>query len=342
MTGTSIQPPPTPAPTVPGVADVAIVVVTYRSAARIAACLEAIHTATRGLTSQIVVVDNASDDGTADAVRDVLRDTAQHAEVIERAGNDGFAAACRHGVSATRSRYVLFVNPDAVLAPDAVIELLACARRHPDAGIVGGRAVDASGVNDPRSWWGKPTPWSTLCFALGLSSLRPGSRFFDPESPRAWTSDERAVPVVTGALMLVDRRAWDELGGFDPAFFMYGEDADLCLRAAAAGWGPVVTPRAVVQHEGGGSSTQPVKATLLFTGKATLVRRHFPRGLRGAGVLLLELGTGLRAIGSRVVSPLDPRRQGRPTTAGATWRALWDARLEWRRGWGAPQRHDTA
>ena len=105
--------------------------------------------------------------------------------------------------------------------------------------------MHADGTSDPRSCWGLPSPWSALCFALGLSSLLPGNRVFDPEAPPPWTGDltaARAVPVISGACMLVSRELWDRLGGFDPVFFLYGEDADFCLRApprpGTARWSP--------------------------------------------------------------------------------------------------------
>jgi GT2 family glycosyltransferase len=134
--------------------------------------------------------------------------------------------------------------------------------------------------------------------------------------------------------MLVKRELWDQLNGFDPAFFMYAEDADFCLRAAALGYHPMVTARAVCQHEGGVSSSSERKLVLLFTGKATLVRRHFPRGLRTAGIGLLVTGVLLRAAASKVIGSASSARQQRPTTRGEDWRALWSARAEWRRGWG--------
>ena len=209
-------------------------------------------------------------------------------------------------------------------------------RSIPGTGIVGGRFVHPDGTTDPRSFWGRPSPWSAACFALGLSSLLPGSRFFDPEAPQQWSADpaqERAVAVVSGAFMLVRRQLWDTLGGFDPVFFLYGEDADFCLRAAAAGCPPMVTARAVCQHTGGRSSTGAGKLVLLFTGKCTLVRRHFPAGLRSAGVGLLLGGVLLRATVSRVTGTASATRQARPTARGEDWRALWAARDEWRRGW---------
>jgi len=309
-----------------------LVIVTYRNAADIGRCLRAVGKAVPRVSMEVIVVDNASGDDTSA----VARAAAPEARVIERTLNGGFADGCRAGAAAATGRWLLFLNPDTAIAPDAIGALLGCARGHRSAGIVGGRFVHADGTVDPRSWWGRPSPWSVLCFALGLSSLLPGNRLFDPESPRPWTSQpgqERAVPVVSGAFMLVKRELWDELDGFDPAFFMYAEDADFCLRAAARGYRPMVTARAVCYHEGGKSSSSVQKLVLLFTGKATLVRRHFPPGLRGVGVGLLLTGVFLRATASRVNGSASPARQGRPTARGADWRALWTARAQWRRGW---------
>lgn len=315
---------------------VSVVIVTYRNTTIIARCLEALAAACPGVGMDVTIVDNASGDGTADTARLAAQSAALRARIIERTINGGFADGCRIGAAAAQGRWLLFLNPDTVIAPGAIDALLGCAQSHPRAGIVGGRFVHADGTIDPRSWWGRPTPWSELCFALGLSSLLPGSSLFDPESPRSWTADpdqERLAPVVSGALMLVKRELWDELDGFDPTFFMYAEDADFCLRAAKLGYRPMVTARAVCLHEGGKSSSSTRKLVLLFTGKATLLRRHFPRGLRAAGIGLLLTGVFLRAAASTVTGSASPARQQRPTARGADWRALWSARAEWRGGW---------
>ena len=207
---------------------VSVVIVTYRNEADIGACLSAVGQAAPGIGMEVIVVNNASGDGTVAAAR-----AAGGTKIIERQANGGFAAGCASGAEAATGQWLLFLNPDTVIAPDAVEALLDCAQEHPATGIVGGRFVHPDGTTDPRSFWGRPSPWSAACFALGLSSLLPGSRLFDPEAPQQWSADpaqERTVPVVSGAFMLVRRQLWDTLGGFDPVFFLYGEDADFCLR----------------------------------------------------------------------------------------------------------------
>jgi N-acetylglucosaminyl-diphospho-decaprenol L-rhamnosyltransferase len=307
-----------------------VVVVTYRSASVIAQCLSATRQAASDDSMELIIVDNASGDDTVA----VARTAAPAAKIIEQERNVGFAAGCAVGASVARGGWLLFLNPDTVIAPDAVKALLGCAASHPSAGIIGGRFVDENGNADLTSWWGKLSLWSATCFALGLNSLLADIPFFNPEAPRPWISpnEVRAVPVVSGAFMLVRRDQWREIGGFDPAFFMYGEDADFCLRAAKAGCQPIVTAAAVCRHVGGKSSSSAQKLVLLFTGKCTLVRRHFPRGLRGVGVRLLLTGVFLRATASKWIN-LRPTRSTRPRTRGEDWSALWDKRGEWRHGW---------
>lgn len=312
--------------------ELSVVIVTYRNGDQIAPCLQAIGAAAPPVSMEVVVVDNASGDGTAAAARAAL----PSARIVERAANDGFAGGCRAGADMAVGQWLLFLNPDAVIAPDAIEALLGCARRHPDMDIFGGRFVHADGSPDPRSWWRRPSVWSTLCYAVGLTSLLAGNIVFDPESSRPWSADlqeDRRVPVVTGALMLMRRELWDELGGFDPAFFMYGEDTDLCFRAAARGYRCMVTAAAVCVHEGGRSSTSVGKLIMLFTGKVTFIRRHFPAGFRAVSIGLLLAGVALRALIGRFVSSMSSARQGRPTTPGADWRALWEARSQWLGGW---------
>jgi N-acetylglucosaminyl-diphospho-decaprenol L-rhamnosyltransferase len=315
----------------PDCGTLSVVIVTYRNAAVIRRCLQALGSATSEAPTEVIIVDNASADDTVS----FARKTASGARIIEQDHNGGFAEGCAVGASAATGRWLLFLNPDTVIAADAINALLRCAKSLPSAGIVGGRFVHEDGSVDPRSWWGRPSLWSAFCFAFCLDSIWPGSRIFDPEAPRPWTSslnDVHPAPVITGAFMLMRRDLWQELGGFDPVFFMYGEDADFCLRAAKIGYRPMVTAQAVCHHAGGKSSSSAQKMLLLFTGKCTVIQRHFPRGLRSIGTFLILTGVFVRATASRW-HEASPVRQERPTARGEDWRALWSMRGKWRRGW---------
>lgn len=313
--------------------DLSVIVVTYRNAATITACLDAIRAASTRLDVDVIVVDNNSPDDTVSVVRSAHPDVA----VIPRRVNDGFARGCRAGVEAAKGERLLFCNPDVVVAPDSLHALLATADSQPGAGIVGGRQVDGSGMTDPRSWWGRPTLWSCLMFGIGLSSRFPGHRLLDPESPLGWDGRSRAVPIVSGGFMLVERAVWESLDGFDPLFLLYGEDADLCLRARRAGWTPWVSGEARFQHAVGTSTGADAsvegagrRLRLVLQGKATVVRRHVRPASVATGCL--ALGTALRARWAPDVAPAVGPRSGTPRGA---WREAWRHRSTWIRGWRA-------
>jgi GT2 family glycosyltransferase len=169
------------------------------------------------------------------------------------------------------------------------------------------------------------TLWSVTSQVLGLSSLFRQSRLFNPEGYGGWDrSTEREVDIVTGCFLMIRRSFWEQLGGFDPAFVMYGEEADLCLRARARGARPRITPEATIVHYAGASETvRSDKMVRLLRAKVLLVRRHFPAWQRPLGLALFRLWPWSRAWGSRLMR--------RPGAAG--WAEIWARRGEWWHGW---------
>ena len=249
---------------------VTVVIVTYNSSEHIGACLDSALEQLPGDGSEVLVLDNASIDGTADLVEQQW----PQVHLIRSSVNVGFARACNQAAAATSTQFVLLLNPDAVMFPGCVAALLDLARRRPWGGLFGGRAYTAAGDVDPMSCWGRPTLWSSFCFATGLSTAFANSERFNPEGIGSWPRDtERPVDIVSGVLLLADRGAWERLGGFDERFFMYGEDFDLGIRAIAAGYEPVITPDAGIRHVGGASSAAVQMEILLFRGKVSLVRK---------------------------------------------------------------------
>jgi GT2 family glycosyltransferase len=203
-----------------------------------------------GLSYEVIVVENASADGSAELVRDEFPSF----RLIALEENT-VAAGSNLGVRAAEGEHILLLNPDTELVGDVLDALLRYARAHPEAGLVGGRTLTPDGELDAGSCWGAQSLWSLTCFATGLSTILRGSRLFNPESLAGWRRDSpREVDVVTGCLCLARRTVWEELGGFDEAFFMYGEDADLSARAHKLGYHPAITPEAVIIHHVGASS----------------------------------------------------------------------------------------
>ncbi|OLR91180.1 hypothetical protein BJP25_29890 [Actinokineospora bangkokensis] len=268
---------------------------------------------------EVLLTDNASADGAADVAEHFLGPAA----VLRLDRNTGFGHAVNRGVERARGEFVLLLNPDAEPEPGAVDTLLAHLRAHPDHGVVGGRYRTPDGGADPRSCFGRITLWSLTCGALGLSVVARGSRLFDPEALGGWDrTTPRHVDVVSGGFLLVSRALWDRLGGFDELFRIYGEDQDLCLRAARLGYRPSMTPDAVVVHDIGASSTSRAgRDVLVLCGRATVVQRHYRGPARRYGLGALALGVLLRATAERAL-----RRPGR-------WSEVWRRRAEWASGW---------
>lgn len=299
--------------------DVSALIVTYhcREAAR--ACLESLYEHAGDVALEVIVIDNASGDGTVEMVREEF----PQARLLALAENVGFARAVNVAAEEARGEHLLLLNPDTEVHEGMLTAFLAFDAGLSEPAICGGRTLRPDGSLDPGSCWGAPTLWSLFCFATALSSAFKGTRIFDPESLGGWKRDSvRDVDIVTGCLLFVPKELWLDLGGFDPRFFVYGEDADLALRAAAAGVRRVITPDAVVTHEVGVSSaTRPDKLILLFRGKVTLLRKHWGPVKSRLGVALVAGGVGLRAVQARLL--------GRGGGVASGWPALWRARSEW-------------
>jgi GT2 family glycosyltransferase len=252
---------------------VTAVVVSFRTKDLTLACIESFLIECRGFPAELVVVDNASDDGSAEAIR------ARFPEVrlIASTTNLGFGAACNLGAKESRAERLLMLNPDTVVLNRAVERLVRFADEHPGARLWGGRTLFADGRLNPSSCWRAPSPWSALALGLGLSSALPRRAWSNPEGYGGWRRDHvRQVDIVSGCFLLVDRALWDELGGFHPDFFMYAEDADLSLRARHLGAQPCIDPSATIVHLGGASErVRADKMVRLFTARAQLYRKFY-------------------------------------------------------------------
>ena len=205
---------------------------------------------TRGdLAFDVHVIDNASHDGTPDAVR------AAHPWVALTAlpENIGFGRANNLGIADACAETVLLLNPDTRVTGHALRACLDEMGRSPDIGILTPRVVDEHGVFDRRCMRGFPTLWGVFCHVSGLDHV-----LRDRRSRRytlGWLPDDLAADVeaVSGAVMFCRADALHQVGGFDERFFMYGEDIDLCLRARRGGWRIRYWPEFEIVHVGGRS-----------------------------------------------------------------------------------------
>lgn len=173
--------------------------------------------------------------------------------------------------------------------------------------------------------------WNLFCRATGLTGIFHNSPLFNSEAYGGWDRmSEREVDIVTGCLLLISREDWDTLDGFDPAFFMYAEEADLCLRARTALHArPRITPEAVIVHHGGASETvRADKMVRLLRAKRALIRRHFPVWQQPIAMALFDMVPATRSLAFDVLTRLGGRSNA-PKSADV-WTEIWNRRTEWR------------
>ncbi len=302
-----------------------VLVASYRTRDRTLACLRSICEQTRESRFEVIVVDNGSADSTVEAISAEF----PVVEVVPVDHNVGYARAINLAASRATGDFLVLLNPDTTVLNGALDQLRAFATAHPGHGLYGGRTLRPNGEVDPRSCWAAPSWWSLTCFGFGLTTAFPRSAIFNPESMGRWRRDSvREVGVITGSLCLVPRAVWNELGGFDPVYFMYGEDTDLARRAAILGYRPIITPNATIIHEGGASSPSGIdKSILLMRGKATFIRRNWKGVLRTWGLMMLLGGVALRAALCRA---------GLARHRELAWTMLWRKRREWISGYPPP------
>jgi GT2 family glycosyltransferase len=253
--------------------------------------------------------------------------------LIALTGNVGFARANNIAAEQAKGRYLLLLNPDTVVIDRAIQRLIGFAAARQGAKIWGGRTLYADRSLNPTSCWRRMSLWNVFCRTTGLSGVFPGSQLFNAESYGRWDrSSVREVDIVTGCFLLIERGFWRELGGFDARFFMYGEEADLCLRAAKLGARPAVTPDATIIHYGGAS--EQVRSEMmvkLLAGKGELIKRHWPARTRGLGLFLLSLWPLTRAIALSGAGWV--LRRSALGGEAATWWRIWRQRERWRHGY---------
>lgn len=309
--------------------DVSILVVSYNTRDMTAAALSSIVAETHATRYEIIAVDNASHDGSAD----MLKSHPAKPRVLALDENIGFARANNLAAKSARGRYILLLNPDTVILDTAIDEVMAFAARNPAAKIWGGRTVYADGRLNPYSCWRRMTAWNLFCRATGLAAIFPDSPRFNTEPYGGWRRDSvRHVDIVCGCFLLMERSLWNALDGFDPLFFMYGEEADLCLRAKRLGARPMLTPDATLIHYGGASEkTRADKMIRLLNAKTSLIDRHWSPLLRPLGRALNAAWPLSRAVATTLAARLTGNRSIEATSLA--WREIWRRRREWMNGY---------
>ena len=252
--------------------EISVVIVSWQVREHLLRCLRALPRALDGLSHEVIVVDNASEDGTVAAVRAAF--PAVRLVVNER--NRLYTAAANQGLTLARGRHALLLNPDVIPHPHSIARLVRYAEAHPKAGLLGPRILDISGRDDWRTGRDYPTPWSEFVDWSGLGGWFSFMPFLLKNRRLAYDrAQTSAVPLLSGACLLFPPQLPASLRRLDPAFLMYGEDIDLCRRMDRAGLQKVLVADARMTHVGGASSSQLPAATALLAIMA--MNRYFHR-----------------------------------------------------------------
>lgn len=305
----------------PAALSVGVVIVNWNTGDRLGNCLRSIESTDRSVlsVSEVVVVDNASHDGSAQG----LEIRALPLSVVHNRANLGFATACNQGAAVCAGDYLLFLNPDTELYPDTLRVVGEFLRTEPAArvGICGGQMLDARG--EPGISCSRfPTLGICVGTMTGLDRMLPA--VFPPHHLRPGeTRESRPVDQVIGAFYLVRRSLFRSLGGFDERYFLYYEEVDFALRARECGWPCYFLRTARVFHAGGASTDQVRGRRLgyLLCSRSRYAYRHWPA--RQARLLVaLSLSVELTARISRAVLR-GSRTELRDTAAGYTDYVRW-------------------
>ena len=274
------------------------IIVNYNAGPLLRKCVDSLLACP--LDIQIIVVDNASSDGSLDELQDLSQVC-----VIRKPANVGFAAACNIGVQASSAPLLLFLNPDCFFQPDAIAPLLAGLQSGDRVGMVGGLLVNEDGTEQGGGRRAVPTPWRSLVRAFGLHRFanRWPKLFYDFHLHKQPLPDGPIeVEAISGACMLVKREVMEDVGLWDEGYFLHCEDLDWCMRFRQKGWKILFVPDARISHAlGACSQSRRVfvewhkhKGMLRFYRK--FFRHQYPGVLMGLVVAGVWLRFGLTAV----------------------------------------------
>lgn len=305
---------------------VSVLIVSFNTRDRLRECLKALHAQTGGIWFETLLVDNASRDGSADMVAEEFPSV----HLIRSEANLGFANANNLALPQAAGRYIVLLNPDAALPPGTLEQAVRHMEAEPQVGMGGGRLIGPDGSLQPS---GRlfPSPLNEILTLSGLAFRFPGSRFFG-RTDRTWPDPMQPAEVdwVPGAFAILPRDLVESIGLFDPRFFLYYEEVDLCRRIRQAGRTVKYWPDLCITHIGGESSKTVTQLSFSKSGsQLTLWRMRsqllYYRKWHGAvGAWLakaIEQGWhALRAFRNR---ERDPEKAEDSRHIIATWRQAW-------------------
>jgi O-antigen biosynthesis protein len=273
--------------------ELSIIIVNYNVRFFLEQCLHSVSKAIQGLEAEVWVVDNASTDGSLDYLTSLF----PWVHFLPNPENTGYAKANNQALTHCRGQYILFLNPDTIVAEDCFRLCLDFIQTQPSPGAMGIRMLDGSGNFLPESKRAFPSPVSALYKLTGLSALFPRSAVFNHYSLGHLSQyQNHEVDVLAGAFMLLPKSVLDQVGGFDQRFFMYGEDIDLSYRVQKAGFqNYYFAGSAIIHFKGESTRKGSLNYVLLFYNAMRLfVQKNYSGGRAGVFAFFIQLAILIR------------------------------------------------
>lgn len=254
-----------------------LLIPTLNSCAYLKDCLESIAQFPPAMPYEIIIVDNASTDGTLE----MLAADFPEIQVIKNEHNDGFTKPANQLLHAANGDYLVLLNPDTLLKEDVFTPQIEWLEAHPEVGIAIPKVLNGDGSFQAQCKRGDATPAAVFGYFLKLGKLFPDNRPLNSYLMSWLDEDEIAeVDAVSGSCMIIRRKAWEDVGDFDETFFAYQEDSDYCYRTRQKGWKVMYVPLSSIVHFGGqgGSKARPFKSIWEWhRSYFVLYRKHFAK-----------------------------------------------------------------
>jgi GT2 family glycosyltransferase len=310
--------------------DVSIIIVAWNVRKFVRDCLKSVYEHTKGIDFEIIYVDNASEDGSVEMVKEQF----QAVRIIENDENMGFIKANNQGIKISRGRYVLLLNSDTILLNNAIAETIKFADANPKAAVVGCKVLNPNQTLQ-RTCFMYPSLLNTFLGATYLYKIFPGSKFFGREHMTWCDFDEpMEVETVCGCYSLVRKEAIDQVGLMDERYFVYGDDPDWCYRFKKKGWKIMFSPEGRIIHYGGQTTSQKARAFRLQLegSKLIFMKLHRSRAAFPFACLLVGMFFFLRAPYWLTFGLLKARQGKKPIEQAVTYLiGAWRCWTNWKK-----------
>ena len=240
--------------------DVSIIIVAWNVRELLYNCIKSVYERTEGISFEVIYVDNASEDGSVEKVRQEFPEV----KIIENEENKGFIIANNQGIEIAEGRYVLLLNSDTFVIDNAIAKTVEFADAHPEAAVVGCKTLNPDGSLQ-RSAFMSHSIFNMFLYATYLYKLFSKSKFFGREFMTWWDFDSvREVETVRGCFALLRKEAIEQVGLMDDIYFVYGDDIDWCHRFRQKGWKVLFVPEPKIIHYGGETTKKQLTEQFLF------------------------------------------------------------------------------